>query len=89
MNLDFQKRLLGELAQLLVAARQGRLANVATLAGTPLLLHLLEHPLAIALEQVDQDRNEMLADINRKLSPSVDFELLNIARIVGADQLDE
>lgn len=40
------------------------------------------------LEQVEQDRNEMLADINRKLSPSVDFELLNVARIIGADQLD-
>jgi ERCC4-related helicase len=40
------------------------------------------------LEQVEQDRNEMLAEINRKLSPTAAFELLNVARIVGADHLD-
>jgi ERCC4-related helicase len=37
--------------------------------------------------QVEQDRNEMLAEINRKLTPSVEFSLLNVARIVGRTSL--
>lgn len=36
--------------------------------------------------QVDQDRNAMLADINRRKNPAISYELLNVARIIGTDE---